>query len=48
MIPIMAMDKYRDKGVIGKLASIPYRVIERLLGGDNSFLPIQHRNNTLK
>ena len=33
MIPLMAMDKYRDKGVIGKLASIPYRVIERLFRG---------------
>lgn len=33
MIPLMAMDKYRDKCVIGKLASIPYREIERLFRG---------------
>ena len=47
MIPLMAMDKYRDKGTIGKRASMPYRICERVFRGVMRFC-IQHRNNTLK
>lgn len=42
MFPWMVLDKFRDKGMIGYIASIPYRIFERIFRGGVMRYAIYH------
>lgn len=49
MLPWMAFDKFRDRGKVGYVLSLPYRLSERILrGGGNEICYISYRNHTFK
>lgn len=48
MFPWMVLDKYRDKGTFGYVASLPYRACEKMLMWGNALCYIQYWNYTIK